>query len=266
VGAVGSRCLVRTTIHRKVAIITATKQRVLIWVGLFMMTCWFIAFAFVMGFFPPPSPALSAQEVARIYSDHTIRIQIGAVIMICFGLFMVPMSLPISVQLAREEKGVPILAILQGIAGAITGIMIALPAMFWAACAFSPNRDPELTKLMHELAFLFFVVPIFAQALQFVPVIWVALSKKVDESLTPFPRWIGYLCLWALLTIEIAPAAVIFKSGPFAWNGLFPFWLGLIIFGAYFNTQMFMILGALKRQEAKEGRVALRPVVGGVRA
>jgi len=231
-----------------------------------MMTCWFIAFAIFMGFFPPPSPSLSAQDVAKIYSDHTTRIQIGVIIMIFTGLFMVPMSLPISVQLAREEKGVPLLAILQGVAGAITGIMIALPAIFWAACAFSPNRDPELTKLMHELAFLFFVVPIFAQALQFIPVIWVALSKKVDESLTPFPSWIGYLCLWALLTIELAPAAVIFKSGPFAWNGLFPFWLGLIIFGAYFLTQMFLILRVLERQEAKEGDVTLWPAVGGVTA
>jgi hypothetical protein len=263
-GARGSCVGDSDSYSQEVAIISAAKQRALIWVGLGMMTCWFIAFAFVMGFFPPPSPALSAQEVAKIYSDHTIRIQIGVIIMICFGLFMVPMSLPISVQLAREEKGVPILAIQQGIAGAITGIMIALPAMFWAACAFSPNRDPELTKLMHELAFLFFVVPIFAQALQFIPVIWIALSKKVDESLTPFPRWIGYLCLWALLTIEVAPVAVIFKSGPFAWNGLFPFWLGLIIFGAYFNTQMFLILRALKRQEASEGDVALAPAVGGM--
>jgi hypothetical protein len=79
--------------------------------------------------------------------------------MILSGLFMVPLALVISVQLAREEPRVPVLATLQGIAGSITGLMIAVRPIFFAA-AFSPDRNPELTKLINEMAFLFFVVPI----------------------------------------------------------------------------------------------------------
>ena len=44
----------------------ATAQRVLIWVGLILALVHCCGYAWLMNFFPPPSPTLGAAEVARL--------------------------------------------------------------------------------------------------------------------------------------------------------------------------------------------------------
>lgn len=228
------------------------KQRALVWIGLAMLLCWFFAAAVLMGFMPPPSPRLSVGDVVAIYAAHPIKFQLGVIIFILSGLYMIPLSLVMSVQMSRDEQGMPILSILQGIGGAASAVFIALPGVLFAAASYSVERNPDITRSMHELAFLMLIIPISAQAIQAIPVTIVALSPKKDEHLTAYPRWVGYLCLWQVLAVDVAPVAVIFKSGPFAWDGLFPYWLPIVMFGGYFSIQIYLILRALKRQERVE--------------
>ena len=40
------------------------------------------------------------------------------------------------------------------------------------------------------------------------------------------------------------------KKGPFAWDGLFPFYLPIIVFTAWMLTLIWTMLRAISRQEA----------------
>lgn len=49
---------------------------------------------------------------------------------------------------------------------------------------------------------------------------------------------------------ELGAIAFIPKTGPFAWNGLFTFWSPLTLFGVWIGTTSWLLLRALRRQEA----------------
>jgi hypothetical protein len=53
--------------------------------------------------------------------------------------------------------------------------------------------------------------------------------------------------------IEIGVAAYLFKTGPFAWNGLLVYWIPILMYGAWFMTVSLNLLRALRRQSAQAG-------------
>ena len=74
-----------------------------------------------------------------------------------------------------------------------------------------------------------------------------AFAILTDPRRRPlFPRWLGHLNVWA--TIVYTPAIVLqfFKHGPFAWNGLFVFWLPAVVFGIQFGANTVWLLKAVR--------------------
>ena len=130
-------------------------QRFMIWLAIAGAALFAFAYIAMIRFFPPPPADLPADQVALLYSAHNVRFRIGVILGLISGGFLVPISIVISVQMARLEKGVPIWAILQGVTGAIGSIFIWLPVLVWGVAAFSPDRPPELTLIFHEFSWLF---------------------------------------------------------------------------------------------------------------
>ena len=125
-------------------------QRLFVWLAIAGALAFAVAWVGLMGFFPPPPADLPAEQVAALYSVHNVRFKIGVVLALIAGGFLVPLSIVISVQMARLEKGVPVWAILQGLAGAIGSAFIWLPtvawAVFWSTLAWAAMGLGVLTK------------------------------------------------------------------------------------------------------------------------
>jgi hypothetical protein len=232
--------------------ISAPSQRVLLWGGVVLATVYFIGYAVLMGFMPPPPPELSADEVAQLYTGNNTRFRIGVVLMLVCAGFNQLWTVVISAQMVRDEKGVPIWSIMQATAGTLSTWLFMGPPIFWGVAAFSAaTRDPALTLLMHELAFITFITPVAMFPLQVVPIAVVCLTRKSDDYTSAFPRWLGYFTGWMVVSAEAGVAALLFnKTGPFAWNGLFPFWIPLSLFGFWLGAVIFCLLRAIGRQEA----------------
>jgi hypothetical protein len=49
----------------------------------------------------------------------------------------------IAVQIARQEKGRPIWALIAALGGALLSLMLVLPPLFWGVAAFTPGRSPR---------------------------------------------------------------------------------------------------------------------------
>lgn len=78
----------------------------------------------------------------------------------------------------------------------------------------------------------------------------ISLSRNnAGTEHSPFPRWLGYLTLWMLACAELGTLAMIFKTGPFAWNGFFTFWLPLTIYAVWYTALTTLMLKAITRQE-----------------
>jgi len=71
-----------------------------------------------------------------------------------------------------------------------------------------------------------------------------------DTSATPVvPRWSGYLGLVMGLAQASASFLIYFKTGPFAWNGLFAWWLPATDFFAWFVIMTVLTIKAIDNQD-----------------
>jgi hypothetical protein len=233
-------------------------QTILVWWAVIFMSIYVVAFVGLLRMVPPPPPTLTPAEVAAFYMKNGLSVRLGAVIASWTSAFMVPLSVVISVQMARLEKGIPVWSIAQLAGGILMSIFLVLPPLFWGIAAFSPARPPEVTALMHETAMLTLVTTDQFYIFQMIGIVYVSLTQKVDPD-SPFPRWMGYYTLWAALIFEVGAIAFIPKSGPFAWNGLFVFWFPFLVFFTWLVVVSNRLLVAIRLQ-------ARRNKTGGDRA
>lgn len=223
-------------------------QRFLVWLTVILATVFGIALVALMGFFPPPPADLPANEVVALYAEHNIRFRIGVILALISGAFIMPVTLVISIQMARLERGVPIWALMQGLTGAVGTIFIWLPVVFWGVAAFTVERAPEITQLAHEMGWLTFITPLSLFPMQLLGIIIVAFAKEEDDARSAFPRWLGYLTAWQLVQSFGGPVAMLFKSGIFSWAGLLPFWLPFALFAVWLTAICYTLLRALAHQ------------------
>lgn len=226
----------------------ATSQRVMIWAGMLLSGVYTVGFAFLMNLFPLPPPLLGVEEVVHLYTQNNLQFLIGAALMMVSGCFMLPWVVVLYAQMSRYEKGTPVWAILQGMAGTLQTGLFIVPPFFWGLAAFSPQRDPGLTVMLHEAGFISFIVPICTMTLVVIPVSVICFMRKSDTH-SAFPRWLGYIGLLQATEGQLGVMALLFKSGPFAWNGLFPFFLPVGLFGAWITPLLFLLLRAIRHQE-----------------
>ncbi len=75
---------------------------------------------------------------------------------------------------------------------------------------------------------------------------------KVNQRLVGIGRgrWVGYFNIWAGL-LQIPGAMMpFFKTGPFAWDGLFAFWMPLVVFSLWIYVDTWAVLRAIRRDIA----------------
>jgi hypothetical protein len=228
---------------------SVTSQRVLVWMTIALGVIFAISYMGLMGFFPPPPADLPAEDVVALYSAHNIRFRIGVIFGLISGGFILPITVVISVQMARLEKGVPVWAIMQALAGAVGTLFVWFPVLVWGVAAFSVERAPELTLLMHEFGWLLFITPLSMFPMQLLGIIIIAFTKDEADDHSAFPRWLGYLTAWQLVQSFGGPIAVLFKTGIFSWSGLLPFWLPFSLFFAWMVAISYTLLRALRHQQ-----------------
>ena len=209
-------------------------QKICAWGGVFCAVLFGIGLL-AAGFVPPPSPSLTTAEIAAVYRENSVGIR-GGMVLGLFGMAgWAAFVGVISAQMRRMRTGSDLPALLQLGSGSIGVLTVMLPIMIFAAAAFRPERDPALTELLNDLGWLI-IIPAFPTFIaQFGAI---AMGALLDRSPMPvFPRWTAYFNLWAALLFLPGALAYFFRSGPFAWSGLFDFWLAG---GAFFAWLMVM--------------------------
>jgi uncharacterized membrane protein len=120
--------------------------------------------------------------------------------------------------------------------------------MWWQVATFRPERDIAFIALLNDLAWICFIGIVSTTVVQ---VFVTGVVMLQDHRPTPtFPRWMGYFTIWAAIVFSPGALCVFFKSGPFAWNGLFAWWLPLGVFAAWIGVLFVMLLRVIKSQEA----------------
>lgn len=190
---------------------------------------------FIAGFLPPPSPGLSMAEVVTFYRDNHTTIITGLTMGLVGTGFMLPLCIIGSVFLSESEEGFPFFAVMQALCAVVTVLFTAFPNFIWLAAAFRIDRAPDLIALLHDLGWIMWATPSWGFAFQ---LICVGVCGLRDKRPQPFlPRWMSYLALWVAIGMAYTPLVPFYtESGPFAWDGLFSFWV------AFFSPILWIIL------------------------
>lgn len=207
----------------------------------------FVAGFFVAGFFPPPSPNLSPDEVAALIDRDRTSIRIGIVICLASCTLLMPFFTAFTIQMLRIERGRPILAYTQLALGALATIEFVIPYVFMLASTFREDQDPGVTQALYDLSWFFFLGVISTFVLQLA---LFGIAVLTDVRSTPiFPRWLGYLNLWLALLFTPASTLVFFKTGPLAWNGAFVWWVPVSAFLLWFVPNFVCLLRAVDQDD-----------------
>ena len=228
----------------------ASAQRICTWGGAVAIALLFVGFV-ISGLFPPPqTPEMSMDEVVAFYRDHSFALRVGMSLSLASGMFVPPMVGVISDQLRRIPGIPPALVYTQISAGTIGAIFFFIGPAFFLATAYRPERMPEITYFMHEFSWFMLVIP-WAPAC--IECLAVGVALLYDRRPQPvFPRWLAYLSLWAALAFVPSALLPFFHSGPFAWSGIFVFWLAGFVFASWFIVITVMLFRAIRQQE-KQG-------------
>lgn len=214
----------------------------------------------VAGLLPVPlSPGDSTSKVVAFYRDHSTRTGAGFV-SASLGL---PLVLPliglITSQMLRIEKRSPVLSFVQTVAGAATSVFLVLPILMMAALTFRPDRDPGLTVTLNDFAWLLFITPIGPFIVQNVAIGAAILGDRSPQPV--FPRWVGYLNLWIAFLFMPDILAFFFTSGPFAWNGVFVFWLAFTAYAVWLTAMGLVLRAMVHAQDAPADRQEGEPAL-----
>ncbi len=229
---------------------------ILFWALPFLALSWLLIFIFFPGFHTPMAPTMSAEAVAAFYRDaeNLPRIRYSMIAFNWFGIGIVVFLALIVMQIKRMAHRTPVLAYCY--LGCATGgpVLFFLADLFWLIAAFRPERDPQLTMLFNDLAWVTFTSQVGFMIGQCV---FLALAIFLDRQANPvFRPWIAHFNL--LIAIAIAPAAFVATAltGPMAWDGLLSFYVRNSAIALWLIVMMVVIGKTLHAQRDAERALA----------
>ena len=134
---------------------------------------------------------------------------------------------------------------MQVVGNSILIVYFIFCSLLWSTVAYRPDTDPQLIRFMNDYSWLVFVMmyPTYVVAL-----ISMALAGFMDKRATPiYPRWFCYFTLWVAFAGIGGGFATFFKTGPFAWDGLFGFWTPVAMYLLWLLVLFPLLLKLVKR-------------------
>jgi hypothetical protein len=207
-----------------------------------------LIFVYFTKIMPPPSPGLSQDEIVGFIATNARGLQIGFVLLaLTLGLASLSSGV-IVVQMLRMSCSrvlayayVAVLAV-----AALPGCLFC--GFMFVLAALRPERDPHILVLLYDMGLLSFIGSLGCFVVQYLVF---AIAVVLDERAI-FPKWLGYISIWGLVTELVAVPTWVFRDGPYAWNGAISFWLGTAIFVVWETCLVASLYQAIKRQPLGE--------------
>jgi hypothetical protein len=230
----------------------ADGELIVFWTLPLLAVIWVASFLLFPGFVHPMSPSMTAAQVAAFYRDpaRLSRIRYSMILFNWFGVGLIPILMLIVTQVRRMAHRTPILSYCLVCCAAGGPTLFVVADVFWLLAAFQPGRDPQLTLMFNDLAWMTFTTAVpflIGQSLV------IALAIYLDRPDRPvFRRWVAHFNV--VVAAALVPAAFtgLALSGPMAWNGLLPFWVKNIAIAAWIVVMTIVLGRNIYRQRADE--------------
>lgn len=227
-------------------------QRACVWSGI-VTTVLFLCGLVFGHWLPLLGPSADAAEVSAHYRNHANGIRLGGVLIMISGMFYAAYTAVISGQMARIKGAHRTVVLCQTIAGAFACLTFLIPGMLLVVTAFRPERAPDLTLMLNDFTWIFLVMPWPPFMVQNFAFSFSIFSQEKGREL--FPRWLAYVNIWAPIVFTPGVMLPFFRTGPFAWNGIFVFWIPATAFFIQFVVNVVCLLRAIDVPEQEPNRI-----------
>lgn len=204
----------------------------------------------IAGLLPVPSPNYSAQQIADFYRTDTVRLRVGLFVVL-IGVFSYgPLCVAISRRMRRMSPRQSALASVQLSAATVGWVFLFLPFLIMSATAYRPQRAPEITQGMNDIAWFVLVMDFVPFCVQYLAI---AIAVFADRSPVPvFPRWVAYLNLWVAVLFIPTGVITFFKTGPLTYGGILGFYIPLAVFAVWLVAMPYAVTRHLQREAQEE--------------
>lgn len=235
---------------------TIPKNNYTIWracntAGLVFLIGYLASWGFLGFNIPPYEPAIAQQDLYNHYLNNDTRIKVAFVLSVFFMPFYFVWSSIISRVMQQIEGPNGPLSVVEQMGGATTTVVGCIAGISWLTAGFRIGEwSPETVRTLHDFGWLYFDTTYMCTSLQMLAM---AVVFLMDKRATPLvPRWLSwYTMLVAFIFLPLSLLPFMY-SGPFAWSGLFGFWVAL---GTWFVWVLLMvgaIYKAIARIEAED--------------
>ena len=218
------------------------------WSGPLAILMFAVGWGCLAGWWTPPPPTLNATELAGIFQQDAIRIRFGMLLtMYGGGGLTLPFAAVVTVVMLRMRGPSPAWAYTQLGAGICNAVLFIIGVQLFAASAFRPDRQVEITQFGYDFGMLLFDGVNIGGIVQFASIGAAILG---DENEHPaFPRWFGYVNIWFASMLLLTANITFFKTGPFNWSGPLGWWYGVIVYCLWFFMLVPFLLKAIKEHK-----------------
>lgn len=196
---------------------------------------------------PPISPSVAPDALVTHYRKNEAGMRGGIALILFSGVLWPFFAAGISRQLARIPGINPTVVWAQLCSGAIGGVMIILPAWFFASAIYRLDRDPVLTQLMSDLAWFSISMAVPPFITQDLAISYGILSDRRPEPL--LPHWVAWVNTGLVLGYLPVFGVHCVYRGVLAWNGALNFWVVLVCFGGVVFLQVIYFLKAVGKAD-----------------
>jgi hypothetical protein len=229
---------------------TERQQRLCVWGGITFAPVFLIGFALVAGFVPPPSPGMSANDVAQMFADDRGRIRIGIWIACAAAPLLAFFVAALAHQIRQIAGSDSPLATAQLIAGSCLILEFLFPQLVWQTAAYRSGRSAEMMQMLNDLAWLPFVGIVGTAMVQMSIISVVVFGDHPRQPL--LPRWCAYLNIWTALGVAPGSFVVFVHNGLLAWNGILAWWVLCVSFFVWMVAMTWLMLRASRIVERSE--------------
>ncbi|MBI2963114.1 MAG: DUF4386 family protein [Deltaproteobacteria bacterium] len=221
--------------------------RLCAWAGpLFLVT--FVIFWGILGRnIPPLSPASTEAEVARHFIENANRFRLGFGAAMTFAVLYFVWTVAIFVVMQRMEGDNHVLSYLNLTGGLATVCFVTISCSFWLTASFRPEREPAIQQLLYDLGWLTIDMCYCCTTVQMIAMSVLFLTDQREEPL--FPKWLGWYTIWVAFIFFVLLILPFVKTGPFAWNGMFNFWVAFFAWFIWIQAQSMFVFKAITRLE-----------------
>jgi hypothetical protein len=216
--------------------------------GLFALIGWWL----LAGYWPLHTPTDSPEKIAGFYSsDNVLSLRVGLIVMMWAAVLLLFFTSTTSSYISKIEGRSGTLTFGMLLGGFASAMLTFYPCLWWLTAAFrGDSRPQDITFLLNDVGWLQLVGGVSLVITMYSSV---AIAALIDKRPQPtFPRWSGFFSLWVLVLFFPGQLLFLFKTGPFAWNGLLAFWVPGTLFFGWFVVIGILLLKAINREQASE--------------